>query len=137
MVKSIESKQKRFSFSGRRLIFLKCLIGFFGLFFVLFIMFLCGHSIYVKSEPYQHSLELVKSNRKLRELIGNDYEVGWNVAGNLDEKVAILKYKLIGPFVTAIVEVEAEKMQFGWEYNKIQVTIGNDDKRKVDLLTSD
>lgn len=137
MINAVKKESKFFSLTIKNIHLFRTLIVVGVLILTFLIMFLSGHKIYVNSEPYQYSLELIQKSYKVRLMMRQEFKVEWNVFGNIDEEKASISYNLKSDYKTAVVEVEAKKIPIGWEYQTIKVTTKEKNPFVVDLLTAE
>ncbi|MCA9126523.1 MAG: hypothetical protein KDB22_05535 [Planctomycetales bacterium] len=82
------------------------------------------------SEPYQHSLLLVKNNEKVKQKLGEPINSAFLVTGSVHTEGtagdADLTYSVSGPTGKANVNVRATRSDSRWKYLSVRVNFANE-----------
>lgn len=93
-------------------------------------------SILEKSEPYEYALQKINQDMQLIELLGTPIEKNGMAQGNINwhnnEKSADLKIPVAGPKGKAMLYINAHGEGDNWIYDKIMVTVK--DNEEINLL---
>ncbi|MBL4851876.1 MAG: hypothetical protein JKY90_06310 [Gammaproteobacteria bacterium] len=126
-VEHFKKTQKKWSIAGGIIVFVILPLVFFSI------------SNMLKGDAFNLSLETIKSNTEVTELLGSPIEHGFFVTGSIQigggSGKAILYYTVIGPKGEAEAYVIAEKEMGKWVLREL-IVYEEEHKRKIIIITS-
>ncbi|WP_432961536.1 cytochrome c oxidase assembly factor Coa1 family protein [Treponema sp. OMZ 840] len=120
------------------------LIGIISIAFVIAsvfitVIFVSVTAAFTNSEPYQHTIKLIRDNPELQEYLGENFERKGMISGSISTSgdssgKAVMSFKLKGRNGISRVYVDAYKENGIWNYNKIVFYKKPGEPESVNLL---
>ena len=103
------------------------------------ILLTAATAIFTGSEPYKHTINLIRDNPELKEYLGENFERNGMISGSISTSgdasgKAVMSFKLKGGNGISRVYVDAYKENGIWNYNKIIVYKKPGEPEAVNLL---